>query len=198
MTNLPPPPPPMPAMPSGGADIRGEHGSYTFVDAIKVCFAKYVTFKGRARRSEYWYWVLFQALAGLVVGGWTIVPNLANMASGNASANAGGSLSQLVSLALFLPGLAVTVRRLHDVGKSGLWLIAPYVSFAIALVAAVGSGIAALVSAAESGDVSAGAGAGLIAASVFGLIGFALFIPIIVWLCKDGGPNTANKYGTRD
>ena len=134
MTNLPPPPPPMPAMPSSGADVRGEHGPYSFIDAIKVCFSKYVTFKGRARRSEYWYWVLFSTLASSVVGGWTILPDLANWtASGYSPGSSGGRLSQLVSLALFLPGVAVTVRRLHDVGKSGLWLIAPYVAAAIAL-----------------------------------------------------------------
>ena len=76
----------------------------TFGDAIKVCFSKYADFNGRARRSEYWYWVLFSFLVGVVIG---LVP----------------VLGQIVCLAFLLPGIAVSVRRLHDIGKSGLWYL---------------------------------------------------------------------------
>ncbi len=76
----------------------------TFAESIKTCFAKYADFSGRASRSEYWWWVLFIILASLAAG---VVSD---------------KLAALVSLATFLPSLAVGVRRLHDIDKSG-WLI---------------------------------------------------------------------------
>lgn len=74
------------------------------IEAIKSCFNNYATFSGRARRSEYWYFCLFNFLVGLVLG-FTGIP----------------FLSGLFALITFLPALAVAVRRLHDVGKSG-WM----------------------------------------------------------------------------
>ena len=74
-----------------------------FVDAIKSGFANYVGFTGRARRSEYWYWVLFVVLASILL----------SMVNQN--------LSGIFSLAVLLPGLAMGTRRLHDVGRSGWW-----------------------------------------------------------------------------
>jgi uncharacterized membrane protein YhaH (DUF805 family) len=95
----------------------------SFPDAIKSVFSKYVTFSGRARRSEFWYWVLFSVLVGVVLGafsgatgGFQIDP-----ATGVPTYGATGILANLVSLALFLPSLAVTVRRLHDTDRSGFW-----------------------------------------------------------------------------
>lgn len=83
--------------------------------AIKICFSKYATFSGRARRSEFWYWTLFNFLMTLIpIVGWFIWP-----------------------LVAFLPSLAVTVRRLHDTGKSG-WLLLlfliPFVNFILMIV----------------------------------------------------------------
>lgn len=72
-----------------------------FVDAVKTCLNKYACFEGRACRSEYWYFTLFNFLVSIVFG--AIL----------------GKLAGIVSLALFIPGLAVAVRRLHDIGKSG-------------------------------------------------------------------------------
>jgi len=87
-----------------------------FGQAIKTCFNKYATFTGRAGRSEFWWFVLFNLLA---TGAASIV---------------GQRLESLVSLALLLPSLAVGARRLHDIGKSGwfqlLWAI-PLIGWAI-------------------------------------------------------------------
>ena len=206
MTNLPPPPastppvPPMPPMPGASAQAGSvsEHGPYSFIEAIKVCFSKYVSFKGRARRSEYWYWVLFSWLASTITGGWTIIPSLTRMSADGSAVAPTNTLSSAVSLALFLPGLAVAFRRLHDVNRSGMWLIAPVVCFGIAL----GTGIAAFVTSfpdiMDSSSISKTAGALWATTVAFGVIGFALYIPILVWLFKDGGPNTPNKYGVRE
>jgi len=92
-----------------------------FVSAIK----KYAVFNGRARRAEYWWFVLFNALitwGALLVGG---VLGLDNV------------LYILAILALFLPGLAAAVRRMHDVGKSGWYCLIPI--YNIVLLATAGN-----------------------------------------------------------
>ena len=83
----------------------------TFTEAIKDGFDHYVNFDGRARRSTFWYWVLF----GFLVG---IAANIIDAALGTNPV-----VSSLVSLALFLPGLSVGIRRLHDTGRSGWWYL---------------------------------------------------------------------------
>lgn len=79
----------------------------------KVIFENYANFNGRARRSEYWYYALASALISLVL---MIVDNVAGLTFGVGES---GILGGIYSLAVLLPGLAVLVRRLHDVGKSG-------------------------------------------------------------------------------
>lgn len=78
---------------------------------------KYAVFSGRARRKEYWLFVLFNIVFSVVA---IVLDNLL----GTASEDLGyGAIYGLYSLAVLLPGLAVTVRRLHDVGKSGWWIL---------------------------------------------------------------------------
>ena len=78
---------------------------------------KYAVFGGRARRKEYWYFFLFHALIGIVLA-------IVDGVTGTLVPGAGiGLLGGLYSLAVFIPGCAVTVRRLHDTGKSGWWLL---------------------------------------------------------------------------
>ena len=70
------------------------------LDAIKACFSKYATFSGRARRSEYWWFVLVNAIIGCIP-----------------------YVNVLWGLIAFIPSLAVCVRRLHDTGRSGWWIL---------------------------------------------------------------------------
>jgi len=77
----------------------------TFGESIGTCLKKYATFDGRAGRSEYWWFFLFSVLAQ--AAGHIISP----------------ALGGLVALGLLLPGLGVGVRRLHDIGRSGWWLL---------------------------------------------------------------------------
>ena len=65
-----------------------------FGEAIKICFSKYVDFKGRASRSEYWYWTLFCLIVGWI---------------------------PLAGLVVLLPTISVFVRRMHDTNHSGWW-----------------------------------------------------------------------------
>lgn len=73
----------------------------TLGESVKICFAKYAEFKGRASKSEFWWWVLFNFIAVMCL-------NIIN-----------DKLSAAFAVATFLPYLAVTTRRLHDTDKSG-------------------------------------------------------------------------------
>ena len=83
----------------------------SFTQAIKMALDKYCCFTGRASRSEYWWWVLFTFVISVIVG--------AVFGDGTA----GKIVSSLVGLAFLLPGLGLSVRRLHDTGKSGWWIL---------------------------------------------------------------------------
>lgn len=81
-----------------------------FVDAIKAGFSNYVNFSDRACRSEYWYWVLFIVIAEIVAN---IIDALIGL----------GIVSTIFGLGTILPSLAVAVRRLHDLDRSGWWIL---------------------------------------------------------------------------
>ena len=82
-----------------------------------AAFKKYGVFKGRATRSEYWYFTLFNIIA---VGLFGLIDQL----MGNFNFDAGyGPLSAIYTLAMILPGLGVSIRRLHDTGRSGWWFV---------------------------------------------------------------------------
>lgn len=85
-----------------------------FKTAIQVCFTKYVDFSGRARRSEYWYFVLFNVIVQAIAGVIDLHPSLPE-----------DFLANLASLVVLLPGLGVAVRRMHDIGKSGWFILIP-------------------------------------------------------------------------
>jgi uncharacterized membrane protein YhaH (DUF805 family) len=85
-----------------------------FPPAIASVFRNYVTFSGRASRSEYWYWVLFTILGGIV----TLILDHAAFADSDYS-----PLNSIFNLVCFLPSLAVAVRRLHDIGRTGWWIL---------------------------------------------------------------------------
>lgn len=85
----------------------------TFGQSIKRCFSRYCDFSGRASRSEYWWWMLFSTIVGIVVG---CPAGFAHDPSSGVS-----WLAYLVSLFLLLPSWGVLFRRLHDTGRSGWW-----------------------------------------------------------------------------
>ena len=90
----------------------------SFQDAVRVCLTqKYVDFSGRARRSEYWYFVLFGIIVGVVAG---IIDGILGT---RGTAGGTGLVGAITSLALLLPNLGVGARRLHDTGRSGWWLL---------------------------------------------------------------------------
>ena len=87
----------------------------TLTESIKTCFQKYGDFEGRARRSEFWWFFLFCTASSLVLG---LIP----------------LLGQIYILALLMPSLAVSVRRLHDTGRSAWWLAIVILGLVLSLV----------------------------------------------------------------
>lgn len=83
----------------------------SFTEAVSSVFSKYATFSGRARRSEFWWFALFNLIASVVAG---FIDNAVLGIS---------LLGAIYGLATILPGLAVGCRRLHDIGRSGWWLL---------------------------------------------------------------------------
>ena len=98
-----------------------------FFDAIGVCLTKkYATFSGRASRSEFWWFVLFYFILSFVAG---------VVQAGDEQL--GAILVIVAGLGLFLPNIAVTVRRLHDTDRSGWWFwisLVPFIGLIVLLV----------------------------------------------------------------
>lgn len=80
----------------------------TFIEAIKSGFKNWNNFSDRSRRSEFWYWTLFAFLIGFTL----------SLIDGGS-----GTLSTIASLVLLVPNIAISTRRLHDVNRSGWWLL---------------------------------------------------------------------------
>ena len=83
----------------------------TFGEAVKSGFEHYAKFDGRATRPAYWWWVLFVVLV-------SIAANIIGLALDGISV-----ISGIVGLALLLPNLSVSIRRLHDTGRTGWWIL---------------------------------------------------------------------------
>lgn len=92
-----------------------------FITAIKTCMGKYATFRGRASRSEYWYFTLFMAILNLIAVIITVA--MLGMVSGLLYLIVFLTVSLILNTPLFLPSLAVSIRRLHDLDKSGWWVL---------------------------------------------------------------------------
>ena len=92
---------------------------------------KYTVFSGRARRKEYWMFFLINLIIALVLG------FIEGLAGGP------GIIGSLYSLAVLIPGIAVSVRRLHDTDRSGWWLLiafVPLIGFIVLLLFMVQEG----------------------------------------------------------
>ena len=166
---------------------RGEVPSTSFPDAIKIAFSKYADFSGRARRSEYWWFFLFVQLVTQLPS--LIIPPLGSIVSLGAF------------LVTFIPSLAVTARRLHDIGRTGWWQLVWYLlGFVSTVVIAFGvlGGIAALFSEfADEFGVYPSDGALEVFVLLGGLgvlISLVTLVWWIIWFVKKGDLGS-NEYG---
>lgn len=105
----------------------------SFSQAVSsVLLNKYATFSGRARRSEYWWWYLFVTIVFLVAG---ILDRALGLTYSDLTLG-GGWIATIAAIVFLVPNLAVAVRRLHDTGRSGWWLLVglvPFVGFIVLL-----------------------------------------------------------------
>jgi uncharacterized membrane protein YhaH (DUF805 family) len=85
-----------------------------FGQAITSGFSNYVNFSSRSVRSEYWFWVLFIVLCEIATA---IIDTVLGL----------GFVTALFGLATLLPSLAVAVRRLHDIDRSGWWILLAFI-----------------------------------------------------------------------
>lgn len=120
--------------------------------SIRRGFSNYFNFRGRARRSEYWFWILFTILVGSIP-----------------------IIGPLLIIALYMPSITVTTRRLHDIEKSGWWQLGVFIPWTLAIMIFY-LGVSLMIS--------------------FSLVAFSICISLVcfAWLARkgDSGPN---KYG---
>jgi uncharacterized membrane protein YhaH (DUF805 family) len=98
-----------------------------FWQAIKSGFFNYVTFRGRAIRSEYWYWVLFTMLGG-------VATEMLDAGIFSSDIPTASPLNGVFNLLTFLPSLALSVRRLHDIDRTGWWVLIAFTVIGIFLL----------------------------------------------------------------
>ncbi len=97
-----------------------------YIDAMQ----KYAMFTGRATRQAYWMFFLFNFLIALGIG---IIAGALSAVLGLGQGFSDG-LNAIYALATFIPSLAVAVRRIHDIGRTGWWIIVPIVGFIFLLL----------------------------------------------------------------
>ena len=162
------------------------------IAAIKKCLKKFFDFTGRARRSEYWWFILFALIISWI---FSFLGNLHSVFT---------YIGLLVGLVLFIPQLAAMTRRLHDTGRSGWWAVAIfvymlvfYVAFAVMLLPhaseLMGDGddmalVMAMADAIQESPVA------MTVATIAGICTFILSIITLVFTVKDSHWSE-NKYG---
>jgi uncharacterized membrane protein YhaH (DUF805 family) len=87
-----------------------------YIDVLK----KYAVFSGRARRKEYWMFVLFNVIVSIIL---SILDKILGLDFGSGTSSSSGWLSTIYSLAVLLPTIGVAIRRMHDTGRSGWWIL---------------------------------------------------------------------------
>lgn len=166
----------------------------TIQESVKTCIRKYADFSGRATRAEYWWWVLATLIVSFALGA---IDGFVNSISGY---RAFSPFSVVFGIAVLLPDLAVTCRRLHDIGKSGWWQLAWFVLGFLGAIPLIVGVIVFVVSGFAGGDGwargnwevgSAGIIALVVGILVSLLVWLALVVWWLVWLARQGqaGPN---------
>lgn len=158
---------------------------------------RYFDFRGRSRRREFWLWYLFVIIAFIVLSVVDTILGLGGSATmgrqplapgaigyNYAARTAGGVLTGVFGLAVIIPNVAVSVRRLHDTNRRGWWLLLPVLPYIIGAGFLVGGFIGHIGASATGGALAAVGG-------LFMLAGFICAIVVLVFYCLEGtcGPN---------
>ena len=158
-----------------------------FVEAIRLASSRILDFKGRSRRSEFWWWMLL-----VIIANWVITSFAGNLL-----------VSAIAATIIMFFGLAVTVRRLQDSGKSALWV---YISYGLGIVSnilvALSPAMNKLMREAMSGSMNERAiekilsnGAGEIMAYSCLSILFCIIALIVIIMCAIDSTMGPNEYG---
>ena len=183
----------------------------SFSQAITTCLRRYVDFSGRATRAEFWWWCLG---CGMVAGMMNLLqaaliasvalewwPENWGFGPWALLAFAVAQIGRIVNIAMILPALAVTSRRLHDIGKSGWWQLLWWPPASVALVLGVALflfygpfGMTGLANN-FSRDAAIWVLFAVIPAFIaLAVVGAATFILAIIWLFRQGQP-VPNRFG---
>lgn len=172
---------------------------------------KYADFQGRARRSEFWLFWLVQTIFLMILSGISMSflmqgmfnagndPQAAISAATNPVFVIVSQLSNIASLALFIPNLAVGVRRMHDINRTGWWIVLPFgvllAGILVFLVLNAGS-LMALISSASNGETPDKAIFSVLGQSILliWLPSFIAGVVVFVFHVLDGTPNM-NRFG---
>lgn len=149
-----------------------------FIDSIRVCLNKFINFEGRASRSEYWFFMLFLLI--LAILSFLLDYMFFGIADGGT-----GLFGIIYYLFALIPGSSVTVRRLHDVGKSG-WFYGGYLIFCFVFSIVFYGGL--LVAATNAGLLA------LIPLSILGIVLICCTFYLLYLMIVPGDQN-ANLYG---
>jgi len=153
---------------------------------------RYADFRGRSRRKEFWMWILGVVIVTIVLSWLDRALGLGGQSSftrtppgsamtGFSAYSSGGILTGIFSLAILIPNIAVSVRRLHDIDRTGWWILAPALPYAV--------GVILLIAGAATGQFGMVTFGGLLS-----LIGFVLAIVLLVFYCLPG-TRGANRFG---
>ena len=167
----------------------------TFTQAVSRGLRNYATFSGRAGRREYWYFILFIFLGSIVCGLIdTALFDTAHIeaAEGSVEVENNGPIATIFGLATLIPAIALGWRRMHDTGRSGLYLLYP-------IIVVVGIGMfTGLI--AGFGPLTAGDFGAILAGGSALIIGVALFVAflsplLVIWWLTRPGDLRENAYG---
>ncbi|WP_298858598.1 DUF805 domain-containing protein [uncultured Sulfitobacter sp.] len=106
-----------PRTPSGGGHDPARDDANTFMGALKDGFARFVDFKTRSTRSQYWWFTLWSIIVSVITG-------VIDLSLGMGDT---GPIGLMASLVFFLPSIAVAIRRLHDIGRTGWWMLLVFI-----------------------------------------------------------------------
>ena len=162
--------------------------SMTFIEAVRECFRKYGDFSGRSPRPEYWWWIVAYVIAGSILA--TIDAFIVSLLD---QEDAFSPLYLVFVLAVVLPSLAVTSRRLHDIGKSGWWLLVWIVVTSIGWIPfALGAASLALGLLDEWSGTSVEWIPLILGGFLTFVVQVSVFVWMVLWLARQGdaGPNS--------
>ena len=167
----------------------------SFTEAIKTCLSKYVTFSGRARRSEYWWFILFAVLGAAL---FSLLDTVLFGASQPSASTGNGPLTSVFNLAILLPVLAAAWRRLHDTGRPGWYILIPMMVSA-AFLGAMFLGVMTFGvierAGVDSDTLRGGASAfGITGLIIAGIVQLVVSVLMLYWLTRPSQPE-ANEYG---